>query len=144
MQTSINSDMAFGIPGEHANEQPFFADAKTAGAEVEFGTLGGYNSAGDVVPYQSDTTLAGLIVSPHEHVAKVYPSSTATLKVPAGATVAVAKAGSWYVKVAEGETWTENDSLYINSYALTNTENGTAVATVLKVVDSIAAIRINL
>lgn len=144
MQTEINSDMAFGIPGEHANEQPFFADAKTAGAEVEFGTLGGYDSAGNVIPYASGATLAGLIVSPHEHTAKVYPSSTPTLKVPAGITVGIAKAGSWYVKVPEGETWTANASLYITNYALSVTGSGTVAATVLKVVDGTAAIRINL
>ena len=144
MQTEINSDMGFGVPGEHANEQPFFTDSRTAGAEVEFGTLGGYDAEGNVIPYALGTTLAGLIVSPHGHVAKAYPSSTPTLKVPSGITVSVAKTGSWYVKVPEDETWTANAPLYITNYALSATGSGTVAATVLKVVDGTAAVRINL
>ena len=146
MQTTINTDMAFGIPGEHAETTPYYADSHVAGGTVSFGTLGGYDTNGNIVTFASGTTLAGLVVSMHEHTADVYPSATPTKTVPAGTTVAVAKSGTWYVAVPEGETWTTNAKLYINNYAFTTTNpgSGTAVGEVLKVVDGLAAIRFQL
>ena len=37
MQTRINKDMAYGIPGTHGNGQPYFADPYIAGATVTMG-----------------------------------------------------------------------------------------------------------
>lgn len=142
MQTTIGNELVFGVPGEHANGQPYRADAYIAATEVTFGNLAGISSDGKVGAMgASYGTFLGLFVSPHEHVRMVLPSDSRSLSVPAGTTVAVAKRGAWYVKVAEGETWKKGSKLKVDSYALALSADGTgAVAEVLDVVDGIAII----
>lgn len=105
MQTKITMNLAFGKPGEHANTQPYRADAYAVASAVTLGTLA-YTGTGGVGAYAGGTraTYLGLFVSPNEHVNMALPSSTATLQVPAGTTVAVAKRGSWFVAIPKVAT----------------------------------------
>jgi hypothetical protein len=100
MQTKITMNLAFGKPGEHANTQPYRADAYAVASAVTLGTLA-YTGTGGVGTYAGGTreTYLGLFVSPNEHVNMALPSNIATLQVPAGTTVAVAKRGSWFVAI---------------------------------------------
>lgn len=105
MQNTITMNLAFGKPGEHANTQPYRADAYAVASAVTLGTLA-YTGTGGVGAYAggSRETYLGLFVSPNEHVNMALPSSTATLQVPAGTTVAVAKRGSWFVAIPKVAT----------------------------------------
>lgn len=98
MQTTINKDLALGVPGTHGNTQPYFADPYIAGGDVVMGTAVELSN-GNVVTCTTAANAIGIAVNPNEHVNMALPSDTATLTVPAGATVAVAKKGSWYVAV---------------------------------------------
>lgn len=118
MQTTINKDMAFGIPGTHGNGQPYFADPYIAGATVTMGGVAAVNANGDAVPYSAtDSTPVGIFVNPNEHVRMVLPSDSRTLEVAAGATVAIAKKGSWYVAVpdADAANWVVGAKLAYDS-----------------------------
>lgn len=105
MQTKITMNLAFGKPGEHANTQPYRADAYAVASAVTLGTLA-YTGTGGVGAYDASTrgTYLGLFVSPNEHVNMALPSNVATLQVPAGTTVAVAKRGSWFVAIPKVAT----------------------------------------
>lgn len=105
MQTTITMNLAFGKPGEHANTQPYRADSYAAASTVTFGQPA-YTGTGGVGAYDASTrgTYLGLFVSPNEHVNMALPSNVATLSVPAGTTVAVAKRGSWFVSIPKVAT----------------------------------------
>lgn len=104
MQTKINKTMAFPLPGNHGNGQPNFSDPYIAGAEVTFGGVAALKD-GKAVPYSATaTTPIGIFVNPNEHILWKLPEDKGSIKVPAGETVGVAKAGSWYVPIPEGET----------------------------------------
>lgn len=143
MQTTINKDLALGVPGTHGNTQPYFADPYIAGGDVVMGTAVEL-SGGNVVPCATAANAIGIAVNPNEHVNMALPSDTATLTVPAGATVAVAKKGSWYVKAVSG--WTKGTKLNFAAVAtatpsgLVAAADGT-VAEVLDVDSGIALIR---
>ena len=100
MQTTINKDMAIGVPGTHGNGQPYFADPYIAASDVVMGGVAAVNANGKAVPYSATaTTPVGIFVNPNEHVRMVLPSDTRSLTVAAGNTVAIANKGAWYVKV---------------------------------------------
>lgn len=105
MQTTITMNLAFGKPGEHANTQPYRADSYAAASTVTFGQPA-YTGTGGVGAYDASMrgTYLGLFVSPNEHVNMALPSNVATLSVPAGTTVAVAKRGSWFVSIPKVAT----------------------------------------
>lgn len=104
MQTTINKNMAYGIPGTHGNGQPYFADPYIAGGDVTMGGVAALSANGTAVAYSSDaSTPVGIFVNPNEHVKMALPSDERSLTVPAGAIVAIAKKGSWYVAVPEAD-----------------------------------------
>lgn len=133
MQTKINATMAMGVPGEHGNTQPYFADSYIASANVTMGTP--VVVTGTTVAPASGSTADGIAVSPHEHVRMVLPDGTQSLVVKAGDTVAVAKKGSWFVaipdsalSVADGVvscSWAVGGKLAVSSGALAQSNNGT-------------------
>lgn len=140
MQTTINKDMAYGIPGTHGNGQPYFADPYIAGAAVTMGGVAAIDANGNAVPYSATaTTPVGIFVNPNEHVRMVLPSDSRTLEVAAGASVAVAKKGSWYVAVPEADKakWVVGAKLAYSSstYGLVVDASGT-VAEILGVGDA--------
>lgn len=140
MQTTINKDMAYGIPGTHGNGQPYFADPYIAGAAVTMGGVAAVDANGNAVPYSATaTTPVGIFVNPNEHVRMVLPSDSRTLEVAAGASVAVAKKGSWYVAVPEADKakWVVGAKLAYSSstYGLVVDASGT-VAEILGVGDA--------
>lgn len=132
MQTKINATMAMGVPGEHGNTQPYFADSYTASAEITMGTP--VVVTGTTAAPATGATASGLAVSPHEHVRMILPDGTQSLKIKAGDTVAVAKKGSWYVaipnsalSVSEGVvscSWDVGEKLAVASGALAQSDNG--------------------
>lgn len=140
MQTTITMNLAFGKPGEHANTQPYRADSYAAASTVTFGQPA-YTGTGGVGAYDSSTrgTYLGLFVSPNEHVNMALPSNVATLSVPAGTTVAVAKRGSWFVSIpkvsgANDSSWTVGAKVYATAGVLTTTSaGGTLVGEILAV-----------
>ena len=145
MQTTINKDMAVGIPGTHGNGQPYFADPYIAGANVTMGGVAAIAADGTAVPYSATASVpVGIFVNPNEHVRMVLPTSEASLTVRQGDTVAVAKKGSWYVAVpqADATNWTVGAKLIYDSttYGLL-VGSSNAVAEVLLVKDGIALIR---
>ena len=145
MQTTIYKDMAFGVPGTHGNGQPYFADPYIAGADVTMGGVAAINSDGMAVPYSATaSTPVGIFVNPNEHVKMVLPSSERSLVVKAGDTVAIAKKGSWYVAVPEGDAanWVKGAKIAYDSsaYGLKVDASGT-VAEILGVDGGIALIR---
>lgn len=125
MQTTITMNLAFGKPGEHANTQPYRADSYAAASTVTFGQPA-YTGTGGVGAYDASTrgTYLGLFVSPNEHVNMALPSNVATLSVPAGTTVAVAKRGSWFVSIPKNSNWTVGAKVYATAGALTTTSTG--------------------
>lgn len=145
MQTTIYKDMAFGVPGTHGNGQPYFADPYIAGADVTMGGVAAINTDGMAVPYSATaSTPVGIFVNPNEHVKMVLPSSDRSLVVKAGDTVAIAKKGSWYVAVPEGDSanWVKGAKIAYDSsaYGLKVDASGT-VAEILGVDGGIALIR---
>jgi hypothetical protein len=145
MQTTIYKDMAFGVPGTHGNGQPCFADYYIAGADVTMGGVAAINTDGMAVPYSATaSTPVGIFVNPNEHVKMVLPSSDRSLVVKAGDTVAIAKKGSWYVAVPEGDAanWVKGAKIAYDSsaYGLKVDASGT-VAEILGVDGGIALIR---
>lgn len=145
MQTRINKDMAYGIPGTHGNGQPYFADPYIAGATVTMGGVAAIDANGNAVPYSvTNTTPVGIFVNPNEHVRMVLPSEERTLTVAAGSTVAIAKKGAWYVAVpvADATNWVKGAKLAYDSttYGLKFDASGT-VAEVLGVGGGVALIR---
>ena len=145
MQTTIYKDMAFGVPGTHGNGQPYFADPYIAGADVTMGGVAAINADGMAVPYSATaSTPVGIFVNPNEHVKMVLPSSERSLVVKAGDTVAIAKKGSWYVAVPEGDAanWVKGAKIAYDSvaYGLKVDASGT-VAEILGVDGGIALIR---
>lgn len=146
MQTSINKLMALGIPGEHANTQPYFADAYIAATDVTMGGAAGIKDGKVGAMGTNFPTFYGIFVSPHEHVKMELPSDSMSLKVAKGATVAVAKKGSWFLAVptAEVSKWTVDAKVYVKAdgtitadaqttpsggSAVSNTEIGVILAT---------------
>lgn len=130
-------NLAFGKPGEHANTQPYRADSYAAASTVTFGQPA-YTGTGGVGAYDASTrgTYLGLFVSPNEHVNMALPSNVATLSVPAGTTVAVAKRGSWFVAIPSTETssWVVGAKVYATAGSLTTTASGgTLVGEILAV-----------
>lgn len=121
MQKTINKDMAVGIPGTHGNGQPYFADAYIAGADVLMGGAAYIDTDGTAKNLASGKTGCGIFVNPNEHIRMVLPSDTASLVVAKGATVAVAKKGSWYVALPDNATeaakWVKGATLAYGSYA---------------------------
>jgi hypothetical protein len=145
MQTTIYKDMAFGVPGTHGNGQPYFADPYIAGADVTMGGVAAINTDGMAVPYSATaSTPVGIFVNPNEHVKMVLPSSERSLVVKAGDTIAIAKKGSWYVAVPEGDAanWVKGAKIAYDSsaYGLKVDASGT-VAEILGVDGGIALIR---
>lgn len=145
MQTTINKDMAVGIPGTHGNGQPYFADPYIAGANVTMGGVAAIAADGTAVPYSATaSTPVGIFVNPNEHVRMVLPTSEASLVVRQGDTVAVAKKGSWYVAIPEVDAanWVAGAKLVYDStsYGLLVGVSNT-VAEVLLAKDGIALIR---
>ena len=145
MQTRINKDMAYGIPGTHGNGQPYFADPYIAGATVTMGGVAALDANGNAVPYSvTNATPVGIFVNPNEHVRMVLPSEERTLAVAAGSTVAIAKKGAWYVAipVADATNWIKGAKLVYDSttYGLKVDASGT-VAEVLGVGGGVALIR---
>lgn len=145
MQTTINKDMAYGVPGTHGNGQPYFADPYIAGAAVTMGGVAALDANGNAVPYSATaSTPIGIFVNPNEHVRMVLPSDEHTLAVAAGSTVAVAKKGSWYVAVPEGDAanWVKGAKLAYDSstYALKVSASNT-VAEILGTDGGVALIR---
>ena len=145
MQTRINKDMAYGIPGTHGNGQPYFADPYIAGATVTMGGVAAIDANGNAVPYSvTNATPVGIFVNPNEHVRMVLPSEERTLTVAAGSTVAIAKKGAWYVAVpvADATNWVKGAKLAYDSttYGLKFDASGT-VAEVLGVGGGVALIR---
>ena len=144
MQTTINKDMAVGIPGTHGNGQPYFADPYIAGANVTMGGVAAIAADGTAVPYSvTASTPVGIFVNPNEHVRMVLPTSEASLVVRQGDTVAVAKKGSWYVAIPEADAanWVAGAKLVYDStsYGLLVGVSNT-VAEVLLAKDGIALI----
>lgn len=141
MQTTVNVDMAAGIPGEMATTRPRYCYAVIAAENV---TLGGsaylgsdgkaYASAG------SGRTLKGVFVSPHQHVQMKLADGTASLVVPAGQEVGLLERGEVYI-VATG-TAGAGDKLYVDADGVltptasvtsgTDTVNNTEVGIFLK------------
>ena len=145
MQTTINKDMAVGIPGTHGNGQPYFADPYIAGANVTMGGVAAIAADGTAVPYSvTASTPVGIFVNPNEHVRMVLPTSEASLVVRQGDTVAVAKKGSWYVAIPEADAanWVKGAKLVYDSssYGLLVGVSNT-VAEILLAKDGIALIR---
>lgn len=145
MQTTINKDMAVGIPGTHGNGQPYFADPYIAGANVTMGGVAAIAADGTAVPYSATaSTPVGIFVNPNEHVRMVLPTDEASLVVRQGDTVAVAKKGSWYVAIpqADAANWVEGAKLVYDSssYGLLVGVSNT-VAEILLAKDGIALIR---
>ena len=145
MQTTINIDMAMGVPGTHGNGQPYFADPYIAGASVTMGGVAAIDATGKAVPYSATaSTPVGIFVNPNEHVRMVLPSDSNTLVVREGDTVAVAKKGSWYVAVptADAANWVKGAKVKYDSttYGLLVDVAG-AVAEILDVDSGIALIR---
>jgi len=104
MQTTINKDMAVGIPGTHGNGQPYFADPYIAGADVTMGGVAAIDTDGTAIPNASGKTPVGIFVNPNEHIRMVLPSDERSLVVAKGSTVAVAKKGAWYIAVPTDAT----------------------------------------
>ena len=145
MQTTINIDMAMGIPGTHGNGQPYFADPYIAGAEVTMGGVAAVDANGKAVPYSvSASTPVGIFVNPNEHVRMVLPSNENSLVVRQGDTVAIAKKGAWYVAVptADATNWVKGAKVKYDSstYGLLVAVSDT-VAEILDVDGGIALIR---
>ena len=145
MQTTINKDMAVGIPGTHGNGQPYFADPYIAGANVTMGGVAAIAADGTAVPYSATaSTPVGIFVNPNEHVRMVLPTSEASLVARQGDTVAVAKKGSWYVAIPEADAanWVAGAKLVYDStsYGLLVGVSNT-VAEILLAKDGIALIR---
>lgn len=147
MQTKINAKMAMGIPGTHGNGQPYFADPYITGASVVMGAAVKVDSNGHVVN-TTDSTGVGIAVSPQEHVHMSLPSSTATLTVPAGTAVGVAKKGSWIVAIptstanteagVAAKAWIKGAKLNYAAYNATSCPSGLTVSgegTVAEILD---------
>lgn len=146
MQTSINKLMALGVPGEHANTQPFYADSYVATTDVTMGGAAGIKD-GKVGALASGYTYIGIFVSPHEHIKMELPTDTMSLTVAKGATVAVAKKGSWFLAVPDTETasWTANAKVYVTAAGVfTSTASGnTEVGTIVETDGIVAAVRLS-
>ena len=118
LQSIINKNMAFGVPGTHGNGQPYFADSYIAGAAVTIGKVAALDTNGNVIECTGSNPL-GLIVNPNEHVRMVLPTDEGSLQVAAGSSVAVAKGGSWYIDLP-GDAYTVSGAI---SGAATITQN---------------------
>ena len=91
MQTKINKNTAFGIPGTHGNTQPYYADPATAEANLKMGDPVEV-TAGKAKKMTAVANYVGIAVDPHEHVLMTLPESTRTL---------VVRQGSWYIEIPE-------------------------------------------
>jgi len=113
MQTTITAEMPFGIPGTHANGQPFRADAYGASDKVTFGYPAYRDANGKVknaVNSTASLTYVGMFVGPEQHVRWVLPDAAPSITLdPAvlGFEVAVASRGCWVCAV--GSTTTKTD-----------------------------------
>lgn len=137
MQTEISAKTALGVPGEHGNTQPYRADSYIAKAAITMGSLVVLDGDG-VIPATGATAL-GIAVSPHEHVRMVLPTDETSLMVSAGATVAVASKGTWFV--AKPADAVKGSKLKVAGGVLTVDPAGT-FAEVLEADDSVALIRL--
>ena len=91
MQTTINADMAVGIPGEKASDRPEYAYAIQTSAAVTFGEP--IIIDGGKAKPATGATCDGVAASPHQHVQNALPSSTGTLTVPAGTVISIVERG---------------------------------------------------
>ena len=137
MQTKITADMPFGVPGTHANGQPFRADAYEASAEVTFGSPVYLKQGKIFTPNstegESGATYIGMAVGPEQHVLWKLPDDVASISVPKGEIgIGVAARGSWIVRIPfikktvaastegdpdvvtyETEVWAEGDGIKV-------------------------------
>lgn len=146
MQTTINKDMAVGIPGTHGNGQPYFADAYIAGEDVTMGGVAMVSAAGKAMNYDGGdgSAAVGIFVNPNEHVRMVLPSDEMSLVVRKGDTVAIAKKGAWYVGIptADAVNWTDGAKLkYDAATKGLKVDAAGTVAEILRAKDGIALIR---
>jgi hypothetical protein len=125
MQITINRKTALGIPGEHANTEPWYADLYTlkTNETAKFG---------EVVKFNDNNF--GLVVSPHEHCVEALPSTDANFTATAGMTIALAKAGVWFVGQKADYPYVEGKIVKFS----------TGTAEVLKVEDGIVMLRLHL
>lgn len=120
MQTTVNEDMAVGIPGEMATTRPRYcyavvADAADGVAGVTLGKAAAMSSTGKFGE-MDDTTYTqfkGIFVSPHQHVQMKLADGNASLVVPKGCEVGVLERGEVYI-VATG-TAGAGDKLYVDA-----------------------------
>lgn len=135
MQTVIKKNMAVGIPGTHGNGQPYFADPYIVGAAdgVTMGGIAQLDDNGNAIVCSDASKAVGIYVNPNEHVRMVLPTDTASLVVPQGATVAIAKKGSWYVAIpsADKANWKKGVKLNYSTSGFVYNASGTAAEVLL-------------
>lgn len=141
MQTTITNTMAFGFDGEHANGQPFRADAYVVNGSGG-ATFGQPVFADGVVDGTSlpkcksgSGTYIGMAVGPHQHVKMELPSDSRTITVPQGTQIAVAARGCWFTSFESAVA--VGDKIKVDAGKYVKSANGTnAVGTVVKVDDT--------
>lgn len=105
MQTTVNVDMAAGIPGEMATTRPRYCYAVIAAENVTLGGLAYLGTDGKFYAAAAEgRTLKGVFVSPHQHVQMKLADGSASLVVPAGQEVGLLERGEVFVKVASAVT----------------------------------------
>ena len=133
MQNTITNTMAFGFDGEHANGQPFRADAYIASSEITFGTpaiADGVSADGFLKAKNATSgTYIGMFVGAHQHVKMALASDDHAIKVPSGTDVAVAARGCWFVTLAAAVE--VGDKLKVDSGAYVKATLPTDVAVVV-------------
>jgi hypothetical protein len=120
MQSTVNVDMAVGIPGEMASCRPRYcyavvADAAEGVVGVTLGKAAATNASGkygemDDATY---TNFKGIFVSPHQQVQMKLADGKASLVVPKGCEVGVLERGEVYI-VATG-TAKAGAKLYVDA-----------------------------
>lgn len=120
MQTTVNADMAAGIPGEMATTRPRYcyaviADAADGVAGVTLGKAAAMSSDGKFGE-MDDTTYTqfkGIFVSPHQHVQMKLADGNASLVVPKGCEVGILERGEVYIVATD--TAKAGDKLYVDA-----------------------------
>lgn len=139
MQSTVNADMAVGIPGEMASGRPRYcyaviANAPAGVAGVTLGKAAATDANGKFGEMDDTTytTFKGVFVSPHQHVQMKLADDEASLVVPKGCEVGVLERGEVYI-VATG-TAKAGAKLYVDANgALTPTAtDATEVGVFLK------------
>lgn len=95
MQTTVNEDMAVGIPGEMATTRPRYCYAVLASADITLGTPVVITN-GKAAPSEL-ADAKGIAVSPHQHVQMKLADDTASLVIPAGQEVGVLERGEVFI-----------------------------------------------